>query len=75
VGVVQPLERPHPDKDAVQTGAEEGDGWIQETVKVQGVDMFGRAGRSGKRQVPLQQPANIVDPRIVDGDDQGHRPI
>jgi hypothetical protein len=72
VRLIQSLQRPDSEELAVAAGAEEGDGRIEKVLDVQGVDACRRCHLSCKRQMPLQQGANIVDARIVGCNDESH---
>jgi hypothetical protein len=52
----------------VVSEAEEGDRGIEETVEVEGVDVFRRCHRSGELQVPLQETEHVGSPGVVRSD-------
>ncbi len=62
---VKLLQRADSEERAVPAKAEERDGRIEEAVHVQGMDALGRGVRTGERQVPLQQLANVVGSRVI----------
>jgi hypothetical protein len=48
--------------------AEERDGWVDETVHVQCVDILGRTVQIREREVAVQQLANVLGLRVVNRD-------
>jgi hypothetical protein len=68
VTLVEPLERRDAKKLTVEAKAEEGDSWIAESLDVKGMDVLGRSVRVGKRQMLLEELANVFGARVVDRD-------
>jgi hypothetical protein len=68
VGWVESPERGHAEQHSFAAGAVEGDGWVGEGGRTEGVDVDGGSDLPGKGEVPLDQSADIGGARVVNGD-------
>jgi hypothetical protein len=72
VGLVQPLQRSDPEEHTIPAGTEERDGRVHQVVDLHGVYVIGWRDLSGERQMPVQESSDVVNSRVVDGDDNVH---
>lgn len=68
VALIKLLQRSDCEKLPVAAEAEQCDGRIEEIVNVKCMDILSRAVRMSELQMALQQPADVLDPRIINRD-------